>query len=56
MINQEKMEASSNSLDLETIDIKNLSKFLGFTLPTTLSLLFYKLNFESTEKSLREMF
>ena len=50
------MEASQNSLDLEAIDIKNLSKFLGFTLPTTLSLLFYKLNFESTEKSLREVF
>ena len=29
MINQEKMEASSNSLDLETIDIKKTIKIFG---------------------------
>ena len=60
MINQEKMEAlllqnnASNSLDLETIEIKKTIKILGVHF-TYNSLPFYKLNFETTEKSLRDM-
>ena len=40
-------------IDLETIEIKKKHQnFFGLTLPTIV----YKLNFESTEKSLRDMF
>ena len=55
MINQYRMEAfyleiinASNSLGLETIEIKNPLKFWGFTSSLTVYF-FYKFNIESTE-------
>ena len=57
MVNQDKLEASSNSLDLETIDIKKIHQnFWGSLYLQHWVYFFYKLNFESTEKSLTEMF
>ena len=61
MINQDKMEAlllgnkALSSLELWTTEIKKSIKILGMHF-TYNSLLFYKLNFESIEKSLRDMF
>ena len=61
MINQDKTEAlllgnkALSSLELGTTEIKKAIKILGVHF-TYNSLLFYKLNFESIEKSLRDMF